>query len=153
MRIKNVLQVSDDEIEDVSLGLLISNVNRFYSNYLEKSLAKYGLTRSQTHFLLGLNQKDHVSQEEICRLFNMTEGTVARTMKRLEDKKLITRETNPEDKRKKVVILTEKGRQQVEEISSIDENLEKDFSLEFSKENLVELKILLKKLAETINRE
>lgn len=153
MRIKNVLQVSDDEIEDVSLGLLISNVNRFYSNYLEKSLAKYDLTRSQTHFLLGLNQKDHVSQEEICRLFNMTEGTVARTMKRLEDKKLITRETNPEDKRKKVVILTEKGRQQVEEISSIDENLEKDFSLEFSKENLVELKILLKKLAETINRE
>ena len=153
MKIKNILQIADDEIEDVSLGLLISNVNRFYSNYLEKSLEKYGLTRSQTHFLLGLNQKDHVSQEEICKLFNMTEGTVARTMKRLENKNLITRETNPKDKRKKVIILTEKGRQQVKEIGSIDENLEKEFSSEFSKENLDNLKILLKKLAETINRE
>ena len=153
MKIKNILQIADDEIEDVSLGLLISNVNRFYSNYLEKSLEKYGLTRSQTHFLLGLNQKDHVSQEEICKLFNMTEGTVARTMKRLENKNLITRETNPKDKRKKVIILTEKGRRQVKEIGSIDENLEKEFSSEFSKENLDNLKILLKKLAETINRE
>ena len=153
MKIKNILQIADDEIEDVSLGLLISNVNRFYSNYLEKSLEKYGLTRSQTHFLLGLNQKDHVSQEEICKLFNMTEGTVARTMKRLENKNLITRETNPKDKRKKVIILTEKGRQQVKEIGSIDDNLEKEFSSEFSKENLDNLKILLKKLAETINRE
>ena len=153
MKIKNILQIADDEISEFSLGILISYTYRFYTNYFEKILAKYDLTRSQTHFLLGLNQKDHVSQEEICSLFSMSEGTVARTMKRLEDKNLIIRKTNPEDKRKKVVIITDKGREQVKEIEFLEKNLENNFASEVSKEKLDELKILLKKLAETINRE
>lgn len=153
MKIKNILQINDSEIDEVNLGLIISNVNRIYSSYLDKKLGEYDITRSQAHFLLGLNEQDHVSQEEICNLFNMTEGTVARTMKRLEDKKLIIRQTNPQDKRKKIIILTDNGKKIVNDIKTIDEEIEKDFCKNISKNQLNQLKLNLKKLAEIINRE
>lgn len=149
--IKNILEIKEDEIDDIHLGQLISNVNRYYSTFIEKKLSEHGVTRSQAYFLLSLNEKDHISQENICKLFNMTEGTVARTMKILENKKLIIREINPVDKRKKVIILTEEGKNTVKNIEQIDKILEKKLDENLSHEKVIELKTILKKIVETIN--
>ncbi|WP_303335592.1 MarR family winged helix-turn-helix transcriptional regulator [Methanobrevibacter sp.] len=143
---KNIKELTEDDVDDVNVWQLLSIVNRYFSSFVDKKLAEYDITRSQAHFLLSLSQKDHISQEELCKQFNMTEGTVARTMKILENKELITRETNPEDKRKKVLILTSKGSQKVEEIIKYDEKMQNKINEVLQEEEIHNFKITLLKL-------
>ncbi|MCF0226226.1 MAG: MarR family transcriptional regulator [Methanobrevibacter sp.] len=120
--VKNINEMNDEDLDNIDLGHLISDVNRFFSSFVDKKLSPYNITSSQAQFLGVLFEKDHISQEEICSILDMTEGTVARTIKRLEDKGFVKREVNPNDRRKKVVILTDSGRNTMAEIikSSIE---------------------------------
>lgn len=149
--IKKINDFTEENIDDLYLGQILSYVNRHFSKFVDKKLSEYDLTRSQAYFLLTLTRKDHISQEELCSELNMSEGTVARSMKRIEDKGLITREINPKDKRKKIIIITEKGRNKVTKIVKNNKEIEERITESLSKEEIDSLKYNLVKLIQLIN--
>lgn len=147
---KDITNLTKEDLDNINIWQLIPDVNRHFSNFIDKKLFEYDITRSQAHFLLVLNEKDHISQEELCNRLNMTEGTVARTIKRLEDKKFLVRSLNPNDKRKKVIVLTQEGKETISKINKNNDIMKSRFESIFSDKEIDNFKLNLIKILNLI---
>jgi len=77
----------------------------------------------------------------------MNEGTVARTVEKLEKNDLIIRKVDECNKRKKIIYLTDKGRKNALKFKSLDKKIEEKLFEDFSKESIENSKKILKKIA------
>lgn len=68
-----------------------------------------GISFSQFLILLGLHCKSNTSQSDIARFLYLTEATVSRHITALEKEKLLTRKEDPDNRRKHILSMTEKG--------------------------------------------
>ncbi len=87
----------------------ISVIQSFYLNHRDK--LQYSL-RGEVAILLCIQEQQRigsVTPSEISEKLNVSTARVAVSLNRLEDKKLLTREIDLEDRRKIVINLTEKG--------------------------------------------
>lgn len=72
------------------------------------------LFQGQGKILLALLQEDHLAQRTLAERLNMTAQSTAEFVKKLEHKKLVSREKLATDRRVTIVSLTDKGRAQAE---------------------------------------
>jgi MarR family 2-MHQ and catechol resistance regulon transcriptional repressor len=56
-----------------------------------------------------LSKCDTVNQEQIAKHFMLDKGSVAKTLHKLEKKQLILRKDNPQNRREKLINITESG--------------------------------------------
>jgi DNA-binding MarR family transcriptional regulator len=110
-----------DEILDMTLGSLISTVNRAYLVFLIQEIEKYGIHGGQLLFLTGLSKKDSISQKELANTYHMNQSTIARALKKLEDAGMVKRNVDENNRRKNIITITLKGRTTVDNIRLIDE--------------------------------
>ena len=135
-----------DEILDMTLGSLISTVNRAYLVFLFQEIEKYGITGGQLLFLTGLSKKDSISQMELANTYHMNQSTIARALKKLEDAGMVKRNVDENNRRKNIITVTGKGRTTVDNIRLIEEKWESNIkSLNIDEKN--KLKELLRSLA------
>lgn len=144
---KNVSELKNDELSESPLGFLLFQTSRNYYHYLDEYLNEMNIALSQVYFLLALYNKDHVSQEYLADILGLSEGTVTKSIRSLSHKHLVKRERNTEDKRKKIVILTEEGRSLVDEFHEVIGDFNSELLKDFTREELYILRILLKKMA------
>lgn len=130
------------------IGILIKRI----SNNMDKSkniiFSKYNLTGNQSEILLYLlhNKDKTIYQKDIEKEFNQSNPVVTGILNRLESSGYIRRIVSDKDSRFKKVCLTNKA---YELESNIDKELKefnKSFKCNLSKNELKELKNLLKKL-------
>ena len=88
----------------------LSVIVRHSRTYLERELQPYDIGYSEEVILMYLLDHADVSQETIARHFILDKGSVAKTMTKLEDKNLVHRYENPNNKREKLVSLTSAGK-------------------------------------------
>ncbi|GFN34287.1 MarR family winged helix-turn-helix transcriptional regulator [Tepidimicrobium xylanilyticum] len=74
-----------------------------------KIAQEYGLTYDQFHILIFLCKKGTPTINEISSKFSRAQNTISEKISRLEEKELVKRVGDPEDRRITRVILTEKG--------------------------------------------
>jgi DNA-binding MarR family transcriptional regulator len=130
----------------MTLGSLISTVNRAYLVFLFQEIEKYGITGGQLLFLNGLSRKDSISQMELANTYHMNQSTIARALKKLEDAGMVKRNVDENNRRKNIIIVTEKGRTTMDNIRLIEEKWESNIkSLNIDEKN--KLKELLRSLA------
>lgn len=86
-----------------NIGILCRQLNIYINHELEK----YNITASEIMYLGSLFIKDGVTQDELVTEFCVDKAAVARTLNSLEEKGLIKRICNENDKRSKRVILTD----------------------------------------------
>jgi DNA-binding MarR family transcriptional regulator len=135
-----------DEILDMTLGSLISTVNRAYLVFLIQEIEKYGIHGGQLLFLTGLSKKDSISQKELANTYHMNQSTIARALKKLEDAGMVKRNVDENNRRKNIITVTGKGRTTVDNIRLIEEKWESNIkSLNIDEKN--KLKELLRSLA------
>lgn len=79
-------------------------------------VAKFGLTMSQFAVLEALYHKGSMNISEIIQSVLSTSGNMTVVINNLDKLELITKCTNPEDKRSSLISITEKGREIIEEI-------------------------------------
>jgi|TARA_R110002072_G_scaffold10342_3_gene48101 DNA-binding MarR family transcriptional regulator len=70
---------------------------------------KYGVLFGEWPILLFLWAKGTASQNDLSKLVSIGEGTIARSVSRMEKKGLVKRERNSQDRREYIVQPTEKG--------------------------------------------
>jgi DNA-binding MarR family transcriptional regulator len=134
-----------DEIEDMSLGSLISTASRAYLFFLFHEIEKYGIHGGQFQFLRSLSKKDSISQEELANIYHNHQSTIARALRKLEDEGMISRKVDEKNRRKNIITITAKGRNIVDNIRLMDEKWEGNIkSLDIDEKN--KLKELLKTL-------
>lgn len=83
-------------------------------NKSDKKARKFGtdtpLHISEIHMIESIGNSEGLSVSEIARRKNITKGAVSQTIMRLEDKKFVVKSSDPKNKSRVAVFLTEKGR-------------------------------------------
>lgn len=135
------------ELNNLNLKLLIAltRATQMVHKRSSKIFGDGGLTTAQFSVLETLYHKGSMSINQIIQTVLSTGGNMTVVVNNLEKENLVTRYTNPEDKRSSVITITEKGKQKVEEIFPnhlID--LEEHFSKLTSEEKSLLIKTLKK---------
>lgn len=94
-------------------------ITREYQPYLEK----LGITYPQYLVLMILWENDRLPVTDIARKLILNTNTITPLLKRMEQTGLIARKRSPEDERKVMIELTDKGRAMQEEAARIPEAL------------------------------
>lgn len=98
---------------------LTNNIYRCTQVYVDKRLEKFNLTTGSYPYLLVLNKKDGISQNDISRELNVDKSMSTRTVKKLIDLGYIKKQENKEDVRAYKIYLTDKGKDIIPEILEI----------------------------------
>lgn len=104
--------LADDEVAyviDETFGYAAMVTSRLIQRVLSARFKEHGVMFGEWPILLFLWARETASQNELSKLISIGEGTVARSISRMEKKKLITRERNDKDKREYIVRVTRKG--------------------------------------------
>lgn len=131
-----------------SIAIMIKRLGQEFDKLSNKVLAQYDLTASQFKVLKFIMMKPEFSvrQIDIENYFSMSNPTVTGIIQNLEKKELIERVANPEDKRSKVIRVTEKVRGMEDDITRIGKELEEQFTRKLTDEEKYILRTILNKM-------
>ena len=138
-----------DNIDNFPVSFIFTTISRQHTLFLKHHVEKYDITPGEHPIIMKLYHDSSKTQQEIAESFCITGGTVARTVRKLEEKKIIERTIDKNNRRQNLISLTEKGKKIAKEIKNIEkewENIVCDF---MSEEELDSFKKILHKI--TIN--
>jgi DNA-binding MarR family transcriptional regulator len=107
--------------------MLMSNLSiivRYSRTFSERALQDYGLGFPEQLILMQLAICENVNQDTFAHHFMIDKGSIAKTICKLEEKKLIKRTENPNNKREKLISIAPMGA----DILSIMENTLKEWN-------------------------
>lgn len=123
---KNNINDFDD---NSPLGGILFILHKNQHKYLNDALAKYDLNIIQALFILRINKYEGLSQKDLAETFYLTKGSVAKSLKVLEEKNLVKREKLDGDKRKYSLKLTEEGEKLIPVIQKVNRDWEEKMRL------------------------
>lgn len=94
-----------------SLGYEVNHLARLMEQALRVRIACHGVVPGQFAQLLALYEEDGVTQNQLCERVRIDQSTMAHTLKRMERDGLVTRTTDPADRRRAQICLTERARE------------------------------------------
>ena len=135
-------------MENVEISVLIKMSSLILDKHANQLLAPYDLTGSQFRILMLLYQSPsgNIRQIDIENEFLMTNPTVTGLVQKLEQKELIQRIPNTEDRRSKLLVLTERAMKMKEEILRLSDDLERQMTVNLSQKECAKLRELLTKI-------
>lgn len=89
----------------------LSILTRLSRIFCERKLNDMNIGFTEQSILQFLSDQDNVNQETIVKHFMLDKGSIAKTLSKLEEKALIHRADNPNNKREKLITITELGRE------------------------------------------
>ncbi len=95
----------------VDIGFRFKKINDLLCKKADETMQGLDVTYSQHHVLVYLIRSENktASLKTLEKKFRVSQATMAGIVKRLEEKEVVTSYTLPNDKRIKMVTLTEKG--------------------------------------------
>lgn len=84
--------------------------------FLEESLSNIGVTHSECHALIELEHHGVLTQGELADILNLDKSTMSRTISGLLDTEQVATKEDGDDKRKKPLMLTSRGRRRLARI-------------------------------------
>ena len=98
--------------EPNTINKQLKMIQKTFEERRNKHLSKYNLTSSQQEilFYLGFHEGEPIHQREIEKWFRLKNPTVTGILNRLEEMGFIVRKTKENDKRFRMIELTEKSR-------------------------------------------
>ncbi len=101
------------------VGKLIAMIARGHTIYINRHLEDLNITATQLHLLFEISHQCNINQEKIASRCNINKGSVARSIKKLEDKGLIKREIDENNRRQNKISLTQFGEETLSEAIKI----------------------------------
>ena len=139
---KEMNEYTYNTIKEVPLSAMMSAIHRHHSIYINRRLKDIGLTSGLYGILLCIydDYKSPKSQQDIAKRLNMNDGTIAKALRKLEDKNMIQRSPNPDNRRQNLISLTDTGLNIAEEFNNLDEKWEKDVFEGLTSDEIIDLK-------------
>ena len=130
------------------IGILIKKVSLELEKTALSVLSPYDMTLTQYKIIIYLYSSPQIStrQVDLERAFSMTNPSVTSVLNTLEKKDLICRTENAEDRRSKVISLTQKALDMRDELNAAGERLEEAFTKNLSPAERSKMISLLTKL-------
>ncbi len=146
LTVNKIKKICENDLNDVPLGIFVSIIHRTRMMYLNNELKSLNVTASQFLYLIGLYKKEGQTQEDLATHFFIDKGTVARGVKKLEDKGFICRRIDPENRRRYLLYLTPEGKALMPNILGIIQDWENSMSEGLTDTEKNRISELLKKL-------
>lgn len=130
------------------IGILIKKVSLELEKTALSVLSPYDMTLTQYKIIIYLYSSPQIStrQVDLERAFSMTNPSVTSVLNTLEKKDLICRTANAEDRRSKVISLTQKALDMRDELDAAGDRLEEAFTRNLSSAERGEMVSLLTKI-------
>ena len=87
-----------------------------FGEYSKEHYSDEDITLVELPFLLRIRCVDKSTQKDLVNLFHVSNGYASKILRKFEDKGLITRFEDPENRRRKIVKLTDEGIKKTDEI-------------------------------------
>ena len=125
----------------------ISLIHREHGKYINEKVKEDGLSFGIYPILIHIYKNEGITQEEIAKSLHLNESTITRNLKKLEDKGFIRK---VQDKRKKRIETTEKGKKTVEKAMDYDEKWDEKIKKSLSDEEYNMFRETLMKICEDL---
>lgn len=97
------------DAKTLPISKLITMIARGNTIYLNHHLEDFEINATQLHLLFEISHQCDINQEKIAERCNINKGSVARSIRKLEEKELITRQIDDANRRQNKISLTAKG--------------------------------------------
>ena len=125
----------------------LSRVMKKVHRYYESSFSQYGITPAQFYVLSAVWENDGVKFKDLAKSLEMDGSTLTSILDRLERQELLERRDDPEDRRSLLVVLTEKAKQSIAEITCLAEKLNQEIKERFSAEEFATFERVLENIS------
>lgn len=140
-------KLCNSESKDIPLTALISIIYRSHRVYLNREIENLKIHAGQIPILIELLKIENISQDELADRLCIDKGSIARSLRKMEDLEIIKREISEENRRKYNISLKSKGKRMALKIKEIDKQWEQEIYEELTSINEEEFKENLKNLA------
>ena len=144
---ENISEHVVEKLCDPDIGFIIKSISEKFKISVDVATSSLGLTMSQMMVLIILERNEGaVNQREIEKALDVAHPTVVGLVSRLEKNGFVSCRIDPENRRNKIVRLTDKSRYALRHFEEGHRNFIKTVFQGFSDEETVELMRLLMKL-------
>ena len=105
---------SNQHPEDIFIYHYVEELVSSYGSYYESNFKDRDLTLKEFSILLRIRFQEVATQHDLVKLFNVSGAYIAKLLRKFEDKNYIVRKEDPENRRKKLVEMTDEGTKKTE---------------------------------------
>jgi len=136
-----------------SIGPWLGKTVKIIEYYLQEALDKNGidLTKEQMIVLKKLHEQDGLNQNELAFLTLRNKSSLTRLLRKMENKKYITRKQSKEDKRINNVFLTDLGKAVFKKTLPVIKNIIQTMEQNISNSEKQQIIEVLKKIQHNFN--
>ena len=102
-------EIKQMDATQIPVGKLLYMIGKGYSVYVNRNLEEFGINTTQLHLLFEIAHESNINQEMIAARCNINKGAVARSIRKLEEKGLVKREIDENNRRQNRLSLTKDG--------------------------------------------
>lgn len=136
-----------------SLHYLLMKSHTLLNRKILSQAMKLGYSPGQPKVLEYLSKYEGSDQKTIAAYCEIEQATVGSILLRMENTGLIERRQAPGNRRSLYVYLTDKGRQAARDIAEVFAQADKTAEASLSPDEVMQLKMLLEKISNTLNAE
>lgn len=129
------------------INFLLTKAQHIVFQYLKANLAQFDVTPVQYGILKCLWDEDGQTPKQIARTLSLDGSTITGILDRMENKNLVRRTPDPDDRRTLKVVITNQGLELRECIEEVIEKVNKRILEIFTFEEQEQLKKFLEKIA------
>ena len=138
--------IFDENPENIFIYHYVEELISSYGQYYEKNFKNNDLTLNEYTVLLRIRMQNVATQYDLVNLFKVSDSYMAKLLRKFEDAGYIERHENPENRRKKLLKLTDSGIKKTDEIIDVIQSWEDKVTSDISSEELKTLKKILFKI-------
>lgn len=136
-----------------SLHYLLMKSHTLLNRKILSQAMRLGYSPGQPKVLEYLSKYEGSDQKTIAAYCEIEQATVGSILLRMENTGLIERRQAPGNRRSLYVYLTDKGRQAARDIAEVFAQADKTAEASLSPDEVMQLKMLLEKISNTLNAE
>ena len=138
--------VTDENPENIFIYHYVEELISSYGSYYESNLNYNDLTLKEFSVLLRIRFQGVATQHDLVELFKVSGAYIAKLLRKFEDNGYIARKEDPENRRKKLVKLTDEGIKKTDELIEVIQNWEDKVTAGISEDEIKTLKEILFKI-------
>ena len=125
------------------LGYLLKHGHLEIEALNDLALAPFGIDSRELGILLSIADFGAPSQQQVAERLGIDRTTMVARIDALEDKGIVSRQPDPDDRRRNVVTLTEPGQETITAATAASDQAERDFLSGLSAAEVTQLRDLL----------
>lgn len=136
----------DDNPENIFIYHYVEEMISSYGSYYESNINNHDLTLNEFSIMLRIRFQGIATQHDLVKLFKVSGAYIAKILSKFEDYGYIIRKEDPQNRRKKLVKLTDDGIKKTDELIDLIQGWEDKVTANISEEELKTLKKILYKI-------